>query len=759
MIKKYIPIFLLGLISLLFYWQFFLKGFVPVPLDTIVGLYHPYRDFYRQDYPSGIPFKNFLITDPVRQQYPWKKLTIESFKNLKIPSWNPYSFSGTQNAANFQSGVFYPFNLILFLNPFINSWTLFVILQTFLASIFMYLFLRNLKLDEYSSFLGGLIFAFGGFFTTWLEWGTVLHTALWLPLILLSIDKIFHYPKDKSSKFSIFSFQFSKSIVWFAVLLFSSISSFFAGHLQIFFYLSVISIVYFIFRWFEYSRKSYFLFPFLIFIILFLILTAVQWIPTLNFLNLSARNLDVNYLTAEGWFIPWKHLIQLIFPDFFGNPTTLNYWGVWNYGELTAYASIAALILSIYALFFRHDKNTLFFGTPFFIALFFALPTFFAKLPYILNIPFLSTAQPTRLIFLIDFSLAVLSALGLNHLISAKNKKEIIAPILFVVFIMFICLLIVFSGDKLFIDPVSLSVAKRNMILPGLLFLAVSSLLLILIKVDKKFIKFVLCLLVILVIFDLFRFSYKFNTFSDSKYLYPETETIKYLKKNIGNQRISTTDPRILAPNFSVFHKIQSVEGYDPLYLSSYAELIAAINRNEPDINPPFGFKRIIRVDNLNSNLIDLLGVKYILSLEDLSAPGLKKVFQEGETRIYENTKVLPRSFFVGDVINVENENQAINLMFDEDYNPSETAVIEDSDLIKDIGMGNSKITEYSEDKIIIETDNKDKGFLVLTDSFYPTWKAKINGNDAKIYKTNYNFRGVIVPSGKNTIIFYNSLL
>jgi len=154
-----------------------------------------------------------------------------------------------------------------------------------------------------------------------------------------------------------------------------------------------------------------------------------------------------------------------------------------------------------------------------------------------------------------------------------------------------------------------------------------------------------------------------------------------------------------------------------------------------------------------------LLGVKYILSLEDLSDPGLKKVFQEGETRIYENTKVLPRSFFVGDVINVENENQAINLMFDEDYNPSETAVIEDSDLIKDIGMGNSKITEYSEDKIIIETDNKDKGFLVLTDSFYPTWKAKINGNDAKIYKTNYNFRGVIVPSGKNTIIFYNSLL
>src|SRR3546814_119984 len=105
MIKKYIPVFLLGFISLLFFWQFFLKGLVPVPLDTIVGLYHPYRDYYRQDYPNGIPFKNFLITDPVRQQYPWKQLSIESIKNLQIPSWNPYSFSGTPNTANFQSGV------------------------------------------------------------------------------------------------------------------------------------------------------------------------------------------------------------------------------------------------------------------------------------------------------------------------------------------------------------------------------------------------------------------------------------------------------------------------------------------------------------------------------------------------------------------------------------------------------------------------------------------------------------------------------
>ncbi len=35
---------------------------IPAPTDTLVGLYHPWRDLYAGNYPRGIPFKNFLIT-------------------------------------------------------------------------------------------------------------------------------------------------------------------------------------------------------------------------------------------------------------------------------------------------------------------------------------------------------------------------------------------------------------------------------------------------------------------------------------------------------------------------------------------------------------------------------------------------------------------------------------------------------------------------------------------------------------------------
>src|SRR3989304_3309109 len=101
MIKKLLPFLGFFLVTGVFFWQFLFKGLLPIPTDTIVGLYHPYRDLYVKDYPNGIPFKNFLITDPVRQQYPWRKLAISAEKNFELPLWNPYNFSGTPLLANF----------------------------------------------------------------------------------------------------------------------------------------------------------------------------------------------------------------------------------------------------------------------------------------------------------------------------------------------------------------------------------------------------------------------------------------------------------------------------------------------------------------------------------------------------------------------------------------------------------------------------------------------------------------------------------
>ncbi|MBI2420760.1 MAG: YfhO family protein [Candidatus Levybacteria bacterium] len=591
--KKIFPFVFIVFLVIIFFWQFLLKGLLPIPGDAIIGLYHPFRDLYAKDYPNGIPFKNFLITDPVRQQYPWKKLVIDLEKKRELPLWNPYNFAGTPLLGNFQSASFYFLNILFFIMPFSTAWSLIIFLSPLLAGIFLFLYLDNLKLKEWASILGAIVFAFSGFSIAWMEWGTILHVGLWLPLILLSIDKVFFNSLSSiNSKFKI------KKFIWSFIFVFSLTSSFFAGHLQTFFYLFLFSTVYTAARWIQFGRQKQILTMFTVLNSLFVILTVAQWLPTLQFILLSARNADMVGFNTPGWFIPWQNLIQFIAPDFFGNPTTLNYWGVWNYAEFVGYIGILPLVMAIFALFFRRDKKTFFYGMIFFISLIFSLPTIFAKLPYLMNIPFLSTAQPTRLLFIADFLLTVLVAFGFDYVIRYK-KREIVYPLIFIILILLILWAFVIFGNGItkIVSAENMLVVRRNLVFPTLILIISAFLLLVSIrtsKIHKSFTVIIYAIIVTVTVFDLFRFGWKFIPFTDKNYLFPSTSTISFLQKNLGEFRIMSTDSRILPPNFSSIYRLKSIDGYDPLYLLRYGELIAASERNSPNIDPPFGFNRII---------------------------------------------------------------------------------------------------------------------------------------------------------------------
>lgn len=743
--KRFYSIFIIAIFIFTYFWQFFLKGLLPIPSDTIVGLYYPYRDFYSKNYSNGIPFKNFLITDPVRQHFPWKQLAVKQIKRFELPLWNPYSFSGTPLLAGSQSGSLYPLNLIFLYPKFSLAWSFFIMLGPLLGAIFIFRYLSNLGLKKEAGLLGAITFAFSGFFTAWLEWGNVLHTALWLPLILLSVDKLF----EKANK---------KTLSWFAIFIFSLSASFFAGYLQVFFYIFLVTLSYIIFRWIE-KKNFILLLKFGISLLLFLAIVSPQLFPFLQFVELSARNIDrANFITQPGWFIPWQNLVQFLIPDFFGNPATLNYWGVWNYGELVGYVGIVPLIMVLGSIFTKR-KEVLFFGLILILSLVFALPTLIAKTPFLLKIPFLETSQPTRLLFLTVFSLSILSAIGFDTFIS--ERKKIFAYAL--IKVAFIFLFIILSLRFLPITADFLIVTKRNILFPALVFLSSGILILSLyfLKKQKK-VKVVIWLLILITAFDLFRFSWKFNPFTSGEYLFPQTKTISFLQKNIGSSRVMTLDSRILPPNFSASHGIQFVSGYDPLYIQRYAEYVSALERNKPDISAPYGFNRIVNPANYQNPLTNLLGVKYILSFSELNG-NVKMVHEEGKTKTYENLSVLPRTFFVKDILESKDKEDSISKMYKPDYDALSTAVVEKYKANKtNFELGDTKIVNYSENKIEIETENSGEGFLVLTDIYYPSWKAKIKTGsglrDAQIILTDYTFRGVVVPSGKNTVIFYNTL-
>ena len=746
--------FLIGLVFSFFHQFIFFKR-VPIPADTILGMYHPFRDVVWDGFKSGVPFKNFLITDPVRQTYIWRRSAIESFKRFELPVWNPYSFSGMPLLANFQTAAFYPLNILFFIGSFPFVWGVLIMLQMVLSAVFLYYFLKNQNLNSYACLLGAISFSFSGFMISWLEWNTIGHVVLWLPLILLSIDKII---------ILLSAGNFKSILFWLGIFLLSLISSFFAGHLQIFSYVFLLSTAYLIFKilLLKHSRRKvilYFSFVFLV----FTIITSVQWFPTLRLFSISARSYDLAGFLQQGWFIPWQNLIQFISPDFFGNPATQNYWGEWNYGEFAGYAGVTALIFSFYALFFRRDKKTMFFGSAFFLSLIFALPTSVAKIPFIMKIPLISSSQPTRLMFIIDFTLSVLAGLGLDLFLKIKKKSSVFM-ILFILGLIFILLwLIVSLPDKIGLSEyiLNLQISRRNMILPSFIFFSAGSLIFLLSTVKNNFAKQLLpACLILLLVFELFRSGLKFTPFSKSGWIFPNTSTIQRILNEKEPFRFMSLDRRVMPPNFSAFYKIQDVAGYDPLYLTAYSQLVSSWNKGEVD-NTQASFNRIITPDIYGSFLTDYLGVKYILSYGPSKSEKLKFLFSEGETYLYENTKVFPRVFLVEKVIRVKSRKDELEQMFQlkdgirkiafsSENISQEPAELNDEEY--------AEIEEYRDNYIKIKVKSLTERLMVVTDIFYPSWKVEIDGRIDKIYRVNFTFRGVMVARGEHIIEFSNHL-
>ena len=394
-------------VVLVFFYKTIISGLLPVPSDALVGMYYPWRDAYSHTFKNGVPFKNFLITDPVRQQIPWRKQVIDAFKSKKLPLWDATSFSGVPLLANIQSGAFYPLNVLFFIFPFATAWTILIISQPLLAGIFLFLFLRHKRLDQISALVGAVCFAFSGFSTAWLTWGTMVSTILWLPLILLAFEKIH---------------ESSKKTPWRLLFIFSIVSSFFAGHIQIFVYCMLVFGTYAV--WI--ARKMKMQKPYLMHIVIpgiILAITSPVWIRLISYLPSSSRIAGSSW-TAEGFFIPLRHLVQFIVPDYFGNPATLNYWGTWNYGEMVGYIGVIGLLLALIGISARSG----FWIGIVCVSLLFAVDSPISRLPFILHIPGISSLQPTRLLSIVDFGLSILAAYGMASLMAGVKKRQVIIP-------------------------------------------------------------------------------------------------------------------------------------------------------------------------------------------------------------------------------------------------------------------------------------------------------------------------------------------
>lgn len=745
---------LLPIVTILAVFSFFLPnlavGKIPIPADSVLGLYHPWRDHSFEGYsPGKFPTKNPLITDPVLQAYPWRKLTVENLKNRQFPLWNPYSFSGQPLLANIQSAPFQIGNILFLIFDFKIAWALQIILPPATAAFFMYLFLRSLNLSVYASSFGGLILPFSGFFISWLTWGTITATVMWLPAILFAINKL----------------TSQKSPREFLLIIFATVQVIFSGHWQAAFYVFLAIFIYLVTMFFR-TRNFRLIFLPLVALVLGILTTSVQILPSLEFVNLSNRDQDQGYYqNRQDWFIPPQNLVQLVAPDFFGNPATYNYWGVWNYIEYVSYIGIIPLTFVTVSLL-KFAPYTAFFVILAATALLLGLENPISKIPYLLKFPLISSMQPSRIVFLLVFATSALAAIGLDRFLKEKARVRFLLAPLLMLFVILTLIAITFYRNIFPIlenlDPVY--IARRNLILPFLTALA--ALAIFSVKLAKPTVMLPLFLAVVLVTaFELFRFGFKFIPHAKISSIFPQTETTRFLEKQEKPYRIMTTDRRIMHPNTSTVYKLESADGYDPLYLENYSKLVSSWQAGRPQIGPN-SFNRIVTPQKFDSKITDILNVKYVLTFDEITDSRFTKVFTEGQTKVYENTSVLPRFYFVETIVKVESIEQELDYLLSPDTDIKNTAVSRQFEFSSPTPAdGKIEITNYSDQSIILRTSNATVTPLVISNINYPGWQAYIDGQKRQIREANYLLQSVLIPQGEHELqlkfepgSFYNGL-
>ena len=126
----------------------------------------------------------FVIRDFAAFSYPVAHFHRESFWRGEVPLWNPLSSCGSPFLAQWNTLALYPLSLIYLLLPLSWSLSFFCLVHLFWGGLGMYLLAHRWTHHRLAAALAGVIFSFNGLSLNSLMWPSHVATFAWLPWVL-----------------------------------------------------------------------------------------------------------------------------------------------------------------------------------------------------------------------------------------------------------------------------------------------------------------------------------------------------------------------------------------------------------------------------------------------------------------------------------------------------------------------------------------------------------------------------------------------
>jgi len=730
-----------------FFWPV-LAGHVLLPADALFATDQalaPYR-------PSGIPdHVNTLMTDTVSEMYVWRVFTARSMSVDQIPLWNPFAGCGQPLLANDQSAVLSPTNFVLnLLLPPPVGHTVYCLITLIGSALFCYGLVRALGGTVLGGLLGGMTYAFGGFILIWLGMPHSA-TALWLPAMLWATHRVAKRPTAERSAL------LAAVVAW----------QFLSGHLSTSVQMLAFWCVFALFELVLVSRRHP---PARVAGVAGMLMLAVavgtiaaspQLLPLRECVGQSriesqgrsrwatesAADAFRKGLLGDAWFmraIAPRAVLLLVLPEWAGNPAFGDYRpipGYGNYAEQARYVGVAALVALISGVFWRpRARYAGFFLVSGWVVLGAVLHLPICNL--ITYTPVLRMANPQRMSFIFALCSAVCLGLSVPHWLGQNARSDRVRtrslPVFsLVLFILCAALSLVAGRHLLLRDAGSVGeidlLRCAKLVGPALFAGALSVVFLLQARLRSRPVLGIA--LTAIVLCDLFLFAAAWHPPARASHVLPLVPPIRKLGGLAGHWRVSGP-PDVLQPELSVGYGILDARAYTPIAVDRFLRLVEALHGKEPGTMPWLAQGSPTPSPAFNR----VASVRYWLN-----ATG------SGGVEISELPQPLPHAYLVGrDGPSAPSVESVLR-----EWRPGTSRLRQEPppDIERKRSfLGPAQILTYAPHRIVMEAVVDTPAWLVLTDTYYPGWRAEVNGVETEIVPASYAFRGIAVPAGKSRV-------
>jgi hypothetical protein len=687
-------------------------------------------------------FSVLTSEESTNQGYSWYQFSAASFQQGIIPIWDPFVNAGRTFVGGMETALFYPPKFILYFWPMGSSGKLsprlfqhFFVFAHFLAAGFMFLLVREVGLRAFSALVAGITFGLGGLIAR-APWPDMRDTAVWLPLIILFTLRAM---RAKKSSLRIFYGSLAGVALGMAIL---------AGRIHIVIMDGIVvvcAILYFTYQAQKVNttaagRRSLWIQGASILAIVGVIafcVGAIQLLPSFEFSNRAIRYIAapapvdasgrILYADLKEELWPRAIFTSLFFTAFPGGsyggegfglylgimPLILLIIGVWRNWNIPLVRFLA--ILSVAAFTFTLGSYSLVHG-----------------LAYIL-VPYLWIARgASRFIYIAHFGMAMLAAFGTETLFYGSETENRLGRFARALKWM----LIVISIPLLVSSMVGKPEVNEWIFFSFLIMVGSCGLFHYILNGHRTLsTQFVL---VFLIVFDLSGFCWVIqnralaqrSSNDNLSNLMLCADLANFFKSRPGLFRVHMEDSYV--PNIGEFYGVQIIQNKMATELKDFSSFRTSAPR-----------------------AADLLNVRYFVRAKPIE--GRKTAYSDPYWNVYENPNCLPRAWIVHKSVTVPKPELAIPRMREADFDPLQIAVLESAlppalePKLEGV-QEEASIELFQHNRLELRVRAQSRGLLVLSEIYYPGWKATVNGQPARILKVNGLLRGIVVPTGESKV-------